>query len=133
MSIYPSSQCRLLETSTAIPSYDTHGVFSSPRALFMFRAFGHDRSSILDGGLPAWQAHDGPVESGDPTAVQDVQYPVPTMDADVIRSMFFAIPHALIVLRYCVQVMSRLLRILRSALKRSRLQNSCWTRDLTAG
>jgi hypothetical protein len=30
-------------------SYDSHGVFSSPRALFMFRAFGHQRSSVIDG------------------------------------------------------------------------------------
>lgn len=32
---------------SALYSYDSHGVFSSPRALLMFRAFGHENSSIL--------------------------------------------------------------------------------------
>ncbi|KAH9947643.1 Rhodanese-like protein [Amylocystis lapponica] len=53
--------------------YDTHGVFSSPRALFTFRAFGHRRSSILDGGLPAWRAHGGPVESGHPPRARQLR------------------------------------------------------------
>jgi thiosulfate/3-mercaptopyruvate sulfurtransferase len=66
--------------------YDTHGVFSSPRALFMFRAFGHKRSSILDGGLYNWEAHGCPVESGEPKAVSKSSYPVPKLDQDVIRS-----------------------------------------------
>ncbi|PCH33442.1 Rhodanese-like protein [Wolfiporia cocos MD-104 SS10] len=65
--------------------YDTHGVFSSPRALFMFRAFGHDRSSILDGGLPAWLAHGCPTESGEPAPVEKTTYPVPKLDASVVR------------------------------------------------
>ncbi|XP_064639754.1 3-mercaptopyruvate sulfurtransferase-like [Lineus longissimus] len=32
----------------------TFGMFSAPRVWFMFKVFGHDRVSILDGGLPAW-------------------------------------------------------------------------------
>ena len=55
-------------------SYDTHGVFSSPRALYMFRAFGHHRSSILDGGLPGWQAHGGNTRSGDARPVRSGPY-----------------------------------------------------------
>jgi thiosulfate/3-mercaptopyruvate sulfurtransferase len=31
----------------------------------MFRLFGHDRVSILNGGLPAWVAAGGPTESGE--------------------------------------------------------------------
>jgi thiosulfate/3-mercaptopyruvate sulfurtransferase len=34
--------------------YDGKGIFSSPRAWMMFKIFGHDRVSILDGGFPAW-------------------------------------------------------------------------------
>lgn len=53
--------------------YDTHGVQTSPRAWWMFRVFGHDAVSVLDGGLPRWrsQGHEvgmGPVDrppSGD--------------------------------------------------------------------
>ncbi|GJE85936.1 thiosulfate sulfurtransferase [Phanerochaete sordida] len=66
--------------------YDTHGVFSSPRALFMFRAFGHNRSSILDGGLPNWEAHGCPVESGEAQQREKASYPVPQFDQDIIRS-----------------------------------------------
>ncbi|CAL1696516.1 unnamed protein product [Somion occarium] len=66
--------------------YDTHGVFSSPRALFMFRALGHDRSSILNGGLPHWEANGCTVETGEPKPVEPIEYPPPFLDQEVIRS-----------------------------------------------
>ncbi len=44
--------------------YDSHGVFSAPRVWWMFRVFGHEQVSVLDGGLPAWIAAGGQVESG---------------------------------------------------------------------
>ncbi|KZS96146.1 Rhodanese-like protein [Sistotremastrum niveocremeum HHB9708] len=74
--------------------YDTQGVFSSPRALFTFRAFNHDRSSILNGGLPAWEAQNYPVELGPiPEPVQALgeselatkTYKLPEMDPSVIK------------------------------------------------
>lgn len=34
--------------------YDRHGLFSAPRVWWTFRMFGHDKVSVLDGGLPAW-------------------------------------------------------------------------------
>lgn len=34
--------------------YDNQGIYSSPRAWWMFRVMGHARVSILNGGLPAW-------------------------------------------------------------------------------
>lgn len=67
-------------------SYDTHGVFSSPRALYMFRAFGHNRSSILDGGLPAWIAHGYPTNKGDPEPIHKTPYSVPELDDRVVKS-----------------------------------------------
>lgn len=36
--------------------YDTHGLFSAPRAWWTLKAFGAARVSILRGGLPAWIA-----------------------------------------------------------------------------
>jgi len=48
--------------------YDTAGLFSAPRAWWMFRAMGHDRVAVLDGGLPRWQAEDRPIETGPVTA-----------------------------------------------------------------
>lgn len=42
--------------------YDRLGIFSAPRALWMWRAMGHGAVAVLDGGLPAWQAAGQPVE-----------------------------------------------------------------------
>ena len=39
---------------SAIVVYDKAGIFSSPRAWWMFRAMGHTQVAVLDGGLPAW-------------------------------------------------------------------------------
>jgi thiosulfate/3-mercaptopyruvate sulfurtransferase len=44
--------------------YDTRGVVSAARVWWTFRAFGHDRVAVLDGGLPKWRAEARPVESG---------------------------------------------------------------------
>ena len=43
--------------------YDSAGLFSAPRAWWMFRVFGWERVAILQGGLPAWLAVNGEVES----------------------------------------------------------------------
>lgn len=34
--------------------YDRVGIYSSPRAWWMFRAMGQDKVAVLNGGLPAW-------------------------------------------------------------------------------
>ena len=47
--------------------YDTVGLYSAARVWWMFHVFGHERVSILAGGLPRWQAEGRPVESGVPT------------------------------------------------------------------
>jgi len=39
---------------SAIVAYDKNGIYSSPRAWWMFRAMGHEQVAVLDGGLPAW-------------------------------------------------------------------------------
>ena len=41
---------------TDVVIYDTKGLFSAPRAWWMFRVFGHQSVKVLDGGLPAWLA-----------------------------------------------------------------------------
>jgi thiosulfate/3-mercaptopyruvate sulfurtransferase len=63
--------------SSHIIVYDNLGIYSSPRVWWMFKAMGHDKISVLDGGLPAWQAEGYETEpihvmaysSGDFTAV----------------------------------------------------------------
>lgn len=44
--------------------YDTVGVFSAARVWWMFRHYGVNSVYLLDGGLPAWQHKNLPVESG---------------------------------------------------------------------
>ena len=43
-----------VNNDSVIVVYDKVGVYSSPRAWWMFRALGHDQVAVLDGGLPAW-------------------------------------------------------------------------------
>ncbi len=45
--------------------YDHVGAFSAPRVWWMFRVFGHTRVAVLNGGLAAWRAAGGQVDSGD--------------------------------------------------------------------
>lgn len=45
--------------------YDSSGIFSAPRAWWMFKAMGHEQVAVLDGGLPSWVAQGHPVASGD--------------------------------------------------------------------
>jgi len=44
-----------IDQDSAIVVYDYVGVYSSPRAWWMFRAMGHSNVAVLDGGLPAWK------------------------------------------------------------------------------
>lgn len=44
--------------------YDTRSVISAARVWWTFRAFGHARVAVLDGGFPKWQAEGRPVEAG---------------------------------------------------------------------
>jgi thiosulfate/3-mercaptopyruvate sulfurtransferase len=58
-----------INKDSAIVVYDNVGVYSSPRAWWMFRAMGHDQVAVLDGGVPAW------VNAGFETATQLKQKP----------------------------------------------------------
>jgi len=53
----------------------------------MFRAFGHKNSSVLDGGLPAWEAANFAVDnSPSPTVIEKTTYPEPTLDTEAVKS-----------------------------------------------
>ena len=45
--------------------YDGIGLQSAARVWWMFRVFGHDRVSILNGGLPKWRAQGRPLTADD--------------------------------------------------------------------
>ncbi|KAF5368406.1 hypothetical protein D9758_002369 [Tetrapyrgos nigripes] len=74
-----------IKPSSHVVLYDTHGIFSSPRALFMFRTFGHSNSSVLDGGLPIWESESNSVENGPPPEAEKAEYPTPRLDHGSIR------------------------------------------------
>lgn len=54
----------------------------------MFRAFGHTNSSVLDGGLPAWESTLNVEEtSSPPLTPEPTQYSPPSLDESVIRGI----------------------------------------------
>jgi len=52
-----------VSNTSRVVVYDQRGIFSAARAWWMFRVFGHDNVSVLDGGLPKWVAEGHPVTS----------------------------------------------------------------------
>ncbi len=47
--------------------YDARGVVSAARVWWTFRAFGHERVAVLEGGVRAWTAEGRPVARGEPS------------------------------------------------------------------
>ena len=43
--------------------YDMYGMFSAARIWFMFKAFGHEKVSILNGGFPTWIDSNGEISN----------------------------------------------------------------------
>ncbi|MGE3142951.1 MAG: 3-mercaptopyruvate sulfurtransferase [Hyphomonadaceae bacterium] len=66
--------------------YDTHGLFSAARAWWMFRAMGHEDVTVLDGGLPAWEAAGQPVEEEPPLRPQERHFTA-RFRADLVRDL----------------------------------------------
>jgi thiosulfate/3-mercaptopyruvate sulfurtransferase len=74
-------------TNTArIVVYDQRGLFSAARAWWMFRIFGHDEVAVLDGGLPAWIAAGGALETGAPAAAAPAVFTA-TFRPGMVRSL----------------------------------------------
>ncbi|RDE10048.1 3-mercaptopyruvate sulfurtransferase [Pelagibacterium lacus] len=59
-----------ISQTSVIVCYDGAGIFSAPRAWWMFKAMGHDAVAVLDGGFPAWKRRGGALESGKPATPQ---------------------------------------------------------------
>jgi thiosulfate/3-mercaptopyruvate sulfurtransferase len=58
-------QLKSVSKDSHVLIYDDSAIFTSARAWFMFRYFGHDKVQIIDGGLKAWKAAGGDVEAGE--------------------------------------------------------------------
>lgn len=55
------------------------GIFSAPRVGWTFQVFGHSNVHLLN-NFRLWCEEGYPVESGEPEAVEPVEYPVPELD-----------------------------------------------------
>ena len=66
--------------------YDDAGMFSAPRAWWMFRVMGHDDVSVLDGGLPKWREEGRPLESDPPPKPQEKHFTA-RMQAELVRDL----------------------------------------------
>lgn len=53
-----------IDNGTHVVVYDTLGLYSAARVWWLFRLFGYDRVSILDGGMKAWKAAGYPTVAG---------------------------------------------------------------------
>lgn len=71
---------------TRVVFYDQHGLRSSPRGWWMMGVFGHDRSAVLDGGLPKWLREGRPVEAGDAPAPAPAAF-VPDFRAERVKGI----------------------------------------------
>lgn len=56
--------------------YDTRGIYSAPRAWWMFRVMGHDDVAVLNGGLVKWLAEGRPTESGAPPSRSEKHFTI---------------------------------------------------------
>lgn len=54
-----------IDNRTHVVAYDTLGLYSAARVWWLFRQYGYDHVSILDGGLKAWKADGFPVAAGE--------------------------------------------------------------------
>ena len=80
-----------ISSNSRIVVYDTAGIFAAPRAWWMLKAMGHPAVAVLDGGLPAWVASGGALESGEavsPARGNFVARPDPAriIDADKLKA-----------------------------------------------
>lgn len=50
-----------VNNNSIIIIYDHHGIYSAPRAWWIFKTMGHDNVAVLDGGFPAWKSANLPI------------------------------------------------------------------------
>jgi thiosulfate/3-mercaptopyruvate sulfurtransferase len=66
--------------------YDSVGLFSAARLWWMLKTFGHKHVSVLNGGLPKWEAERHPLESVKFPPARDVEF-TPNFDTTKVRSL----------------------------------------------
>lgn len=51
-----------INTDSILVFYDANGIYSSPRAWWLFKSMGHEKVHVLNGGLPEWLKNKFPTE-----------------------------------------------------------------------
>lgn len=57
-----------IDNRTHVIAYDSLGLYSAARVWWLFRHYGYDNVSVLDGGLKAWKAEKRPLQAGEVSA-----------------------------------------------------------------
>lgn len=52
-----------IRNSDTVVVYDRAGIFSAARVWWTFKVFGHSKVAVLDGGFPAWQSANLPLDA----------------------------------------------------------------------
>ncbi len=55
-----------IDQDSIVVIYDSLGIFSAPRAWWMFASMGHTQCAVLNGGLPEWQRQGGAIDQTAP-------------------------------------------------------------------
>lgn len=75
-----------ISNKTQIVAYDSYGLFSAARCWWMFKIFGHDKVSVLDGGLKKWLIENRATQSGEPVPAKPARFSA-TLNPAMIRNM----------------------------------------------
>ncbi len=88
-----------INQDSKIVIYDAMGIFSSPRAWWMFKIMGHENVYVLDGGLPKWIEANHPTQTSlskpkqkgkfkvkfNPEGVSSAQQVINALDDDTVQ------------------------------------------------
>ena len=75
-----------ISNATRVIFYDQKGLQSSARGWWLMKLFGHERTAVLDGGLPKWLAEGRTTESGDAKPATPTSY-TPDFRADLVKGI----------------------------------------------
>jgi thiosulfate/3-mercaptopyruvate sulfurtransferase len=75
-----------ISNTTRVIFYDQKGLQSSARGWWLMKLFGHEKTAVLDGGLPKWLAEGRATESGDAKQAAPASY-TPDFRADLVKGI----------------------------------------------
>ena len=75
-----------INNATRVIFYDQKGLQSSARGWWLMKLFGHEKTAVLDGGLPKWLAEGRATESGDAKSAAPTSY-TPDFRADLVKGI----------------------------------------------